>query len=96
MKHSEQESEEFKKYREQMHGSDYDDRSSDSTRIMRIIFAIFMVIVYIGMGILLILPSDFFGFGEQYAWIRISVGVMLMVYGVWRAYRAYAGLDTRL
>ncbi len=95
MKH-ENESEEFRKYREQMHGEEYDDRNSAGPgRGMRIVFSIFMIIVYIGMGVLMVLPSNIFGFPDQFTWVRILVGVLLMIYGVWRGYRAYAGLDTR-
>ncbi len=96
MKRSDKESEEFRKYREQMHGEDVEEPKSAPGHAMRIIFTIFMIIVYIGMGILLVLPSNFFGFDPQFAWVRITVGILLMIYGVWRAYRAYAGIDTRL
>lgn len=97
MKKTEKESEEFKKYREQMHGVEYEEEPRYAPgRAMRVIFSIFMIIVYIGMGILLILPSNFFGFDPQFEWIRITVGVLLIIYGIWRSYRAYAGIDTRL
>lgn len=90
------ESEEFRKYREQMHGNDEEETPRDSQgKLMRVIFGIFMVIVYIGMGILCC--TNWFGYPETTVWVvcRWVVGVVLIIYGIWRAYRQYAGIDSR-
>lgn len=52
-----------------------------------IVFGIIMIIVYIGMGILLCL--NMFNFDN--ATISIIIGVILCVYGVWRAIRLFKG-----
>ncbi|MDE5774268.1 MAG: hypothetical protein K2H86_07410 [Muribaculaceae bacterium] len=54
---------------------------------MRIVFGIFMVIVYLIVGLLFIL--DVFNIDNQV--ISIVVGSILIVYGIWRGYRLYAG-----
>lgn len=53
----------------------------------RIVFGIFMVIVYVAVGILFIL--DVFNIDNQV--ISIVVGSILCAYGVWRGYRLYIG-----
>ena len=59
--------------------------------IMRTIFGIIMVIVYVGMGVLLII--NFFNWGGDWAWTRYVVGIVLIIYGFWRAYRQVKGID---
>lgn len=54
---------------------------------MRIMFGIFMVIVYLIVGLLFIL--DVFNIDNQT--ISIVVGSILIVYGIWRGYRLYVG-----
>lgn len=51
----------------------------------RIVFGIFMVIVYIGMGVLMLV--DFFQF--SWAWARYLLAVVFIVYGFWRGYRQF-------
>ena len=55
--------------------------------ILGITFGIFMVLVYVGVGILLLI--NFFGWGADWAWTRWVVGIVLIVYGVFRGYRTY-------
>lgn len=71
-----------------------EDNSMKTPKMMRMVFGIFMVLIYVGMGILLFM--NFFEYPEQYAWIRWLVGSMLVLYGFWRAYRQYKGIDTRM
>ncbi len=59
--------------------------------LIRLIFGIFMVIIYVGMGILLLI--NFFDWVGDWAWTRNVVGVVLIIYGFWRGYRQYAGID---
>ncbi len=72
-----------------------DHRSTDgagkANNIMRAIFGIIMIIVYVGMGVLLLI--NFFNWGGDWAWTRYVVGVVLVIYGVWRAYRQVKGID---
>lgn len=72
-----------------------DDRHYDSTykanKIMRAIFGIIMIIVYVGMGVLLLI--NFFDWGGDWVWTRYIVGVVLVIYGIWRAYRQVKGID---
>ena len=87
------ESEEFRRYREQMHGVEYEDEERRRPNPLRIAFGFFMVIIYIGMGVLCLI--NFFGAPATDGWTiaRYVVGVMLIIYGFWRGYRMYAGID---
>lgn len=87
------ESEEFRRYREQMHGVEYEDEDKRPLQPLRLAYGIFMILIYIGMGVLCII--NFFGAPETGGWIlaRYVVGVMLIIYGFWRGYRLYAGID---
>ncbi|MDE6206973.1 MAG: hypothetical protein K2M55_04115 [Muribaculaceae bacterium] len=62
-----------------------------SNKIMRAIFGAIMVIVYVGMGVLLLI--NFFGWDGDWAWTRYVVGIVLVIYGIWRAYRQVSGID---
>ena len=61
-------------------------------KVMLDIFGIIMIIVYVGMGVLLLI--NYFGWDGDWAWTRYVVGVMLIIYGLWRAYRQIAGIDS--
>lgn len=63
------------------------NNSSDQSKAMRLIFGIFMVIVYIAVGVLFI--TDVFNIDNQ--GISLTVGIILCVYGVWRGIRLYLG-----
>ena len=66
-------------------------RSSDnmpqSPKGARIAFGIFMILVYLGVGVLFIL--NVFNIDKA---ISIVIGSLLCVYGVWRGIRLYKGL----
>jgi cytochrome c biogenesis protein CcdA len=79
----------FSEYNNHHKQSDPEENKLAST--MRLIFGIFMVIIYVGMGILLLI--NFFGWDTDWAWTRYIVGVVLIIYGFWRGYRQYAGID---
>ena len=68
--------------------------SSKTNRIMRAIFGIFMIIIYVGMGVLLLI--NFFNWDGDWAWTRYVVGIVLIVYGFWRAYRQVKGIDSQI
>lgn len=94
MKHNE-EDEAFRKYREQMHGTEEETRTGHTpNKLMRGLFALIMVIVYIGMGILLLI--NFFNWTESIAWLRWIIGIVLIIYGIFRAWRQWAGIDSRM
>lgn len=65
-----------------------------TSNLMRTIFGIIMIIVYVGMGVLLCI--NFFGWAGDWAWTRWLVGVMLIIYGFWRAYRQIKGIDSNI
>ena len=44
-----------------------------------------MVIVYIGMGVLMLI--NFFHWGADWSFVRYVLGSVLVVYGAWRAFR---------
>ncbi len=66
-----------------------------STRqILGVTFGAFMVCIYLGMGVLMII--NFFSWPESWAVARWLVGVVLIVYGFyrgWREYKRYAQPD---
>lgn len=59
---------------------------------MRNIFGIIMIIVYVAVGILF-LCGAFPMLSGSWAWLRWVGGVVLIVYGFWRAYRQFKGID---
>lgn len=77
----------FDEYRREMHPDEEEGREVVPTphKAIAIGFGIFMIIVYVGMGVLLFM--NFFQWDAQWAWIRYIVGVMLVIYGIFRAYR---------
>lgn len=63
---------------------------ADTPQLMRTIFGIFMVLVYVGMGILLFM--NFFDWAGNFAWVRYVMGSLFVVYGFWRGYRQAKGI----
>lgn len=62
---------------------------------MRMIFGIIMIIVYVGMGILLLI--NYFQWNTPaLTWLRYIGGVMFVLYGFWRGYRQFKGIDSPL
>ena len=54
---------------------------------MRLVFGIFMILIYVGVGLLFIF--DFFNIDNTA--ISCVVGGLLIAYGLFRAYRLYIG-----
>ncbi|MCD8388428.1 MAG: DUF308 domain-containing protein [Bacteroidales bacterium] len=84
----------FEGYRRKMHG----ERQTESRpvvpapkRAVSIAFGIFMIIVYVGVGVLLLV--NFFRWDGSFTWVRIVLGILLIIYGVFRAYRQFVGSD---
>lgn len=78
---------------ERRHTTESVRRSVPSTsNILGVVFGIFMVIVYVGVGVLLFI--NFFNWGSDWAWTRWVVGAVLIVYGIFRGYRTYATLKS--
>lgn len=57
---------------------------------MKYAFGIFMIIIYLGMGYLMMV--NFFGWDESYTWARYSLGALFILYGFWRGYRQFKGI----
>ena len=55
----------------------------------RLIFGIFMVLIYIGIGLLFIFDV----FNIFNVAVSASVGGVLCAYGLWRGYRLYKGYN---
>ncbi|MCX4258639.1 MAG: hypothetical protein OSJ34_02830 [Muribaculaceae bacterium] len=69
--------------------------TNNTPKTARLIFGIFMIIIYVGMGILLLV--NFFDWESgSWEWLRWTGGVLLILYGIWRAYRQFAGIDSSL
>lgn len=69
------------------------DRNENGVpRTMRIIFGIIMIVIYLTMGVLC-LVGFFPFFSGNFEWLRWVAGVILIIYGLYRAYRQFAGID---
>lgn len=68
--------------------------ATGTPQLMRNIFGIIMIIVYIGMGILLFI--NFFQFDASFTWVRWVMGSLFIIYGIWRGYRQAKGIDSNL
>lgn len=68
------------------------DNNTENTQnrpgVMRIVYGVFMIVIYIGMGILLL--SNVFNEVIPIQWIRIVLAVSFIIYGIWRAYRQFS------
>ncbi len=69
-------------------------KPTKAQNILGTIFGIVMIIIYVGMGVLLLI--NFFNWENDWAWTRYIVGIVLIIYGFWRGYRQYKGIDSRL
>ncbi|MDE7381725.1 MAG: hypothetical protein K2N03_06320 [Muribaculaceae bacterium] len=65
------------------------NNGNNGGKTARLIFGIFMILVYIGVGICFILNY----FNIDNTAISATVGGILCAYGVWRGYRLFRGLN---
>lgn len=63
-------------------------------KVIYTVFGIFMIVIYVGMGVLLLL--NFFRWEPNWAWIRYTAAGMFILYGIWRAYRQFKGIDSNI
>jgi len=68
-------------------------KKSNTPKLMRGIFGVVMMIIFIGMGVLLF--CGFFNnlFGPGWEWLRWVGGVVFVLYGIFRGYRQFYGID---
>jgi len=59
---------------------------------MRNVFGIIMIAIYLTVGILF-LCGYFNILFPTWTWVRWAGGILFIAYGVWRAYRQFAGID---
>lgn len=67
-------------------------RRSGTPKAARNIFGIIMIIIYVGMGVLL-LCNYFKWMDNGWEWLRWTGGILFIVYGLWRGYRQFKGID---
>lgn len=74
--------------------ANYDEQRENMVpSTMRAVFGIIMIIVYVGMGVLLLI--NFFGWsGQMLTWLRWGGGILFIIYGIWRAIRQFWGIDS--
>ena len=65
------------------------DNNNNLPKGGRIIFGIFMILVYLAVGLLFIFDV----FNIDNIAVSASVGGVLCAYGVWRAYRLWKGMN---
>lgn len=68
---------------------EHNDPMSATPAPMRLWFGIFMVIFYIGIGLLLIIANKTFAIFSPV--ISIVIGAILCLYGIFRGYRLWKG-----
>lgn len=85
----------FEEYRKKMHPEEDEGtrRSVIPTphSAVRMAMGIFMILLYVGMGVLLFI--NFFNWDTNFTWVRWLVGSVLVLYGIFRAYRQFSGRD---
>lgn len=71
-----------------------DENRSAVPSTLRVIFGIIMIVIYVGVGVLLLI--NFFGWANVGVWsvFRWIAGILLILYGIWRAYRQFKGVDS--
>lgn len=81
----------FEEYRRNMHRDDNEKRAEMTTpkKAIGIAFGLFMIVIYVGVGILLIM--NFFNWDSSFTWVRWLIGIVLIIYGIFRGYRQYVG-----
>lgn len=72
-----------------MNYRDYNNQNN-TPRSLRLWFGVFMVLFYVGIGLLLIIANRTFTLFTTT--LSIIVGVLLCAYGVFRGYRLYKGM----
>ncbi|MBD5289248.1 MAG: hypothetical protein HDS26_01010 [Bacteroides sp.] len=65
------------------------DYRNDQPKGARLVFGIFMILVYLAVGLLFI----FNVFNIDNTAISCIVGGLLIAYGIWRGYRLYVGMN---
>ena len=74
---------------------DTQEKSTKTPQIMRNVFGIIMILIYVGMGVLLL--CNFFNWMDgAWNWLRWAGGIMFIIYGLWRAYRQFKGIDSNI
>lgn len=66
-----------------------EDNRPTAPKSARVVFGIIMVLVYLGVGLLFIL--NVFSIDNQT--VSVIIGALLFVYGIWRGYRLYKGVN---
>lgn len=67
-------------------------KKSNMPRLMRNIFGVIMIIIYVSMGVLFLMGA-FPWLSGSWEWLRWAGGALFIVYGIWRAYRQFKGID---
>lgn len=82
---NETENKEYMRPPQRKHSSVFSTR-----KLLGLVFGLFMFLVYEGMGVLMFI--NFFNWSSDWAWTRWIVGVVLVIYGFFRAHRTYKDL----
>lgn len=80
--------ESFQEYRERVHANDRP--TNQGNKWIRTLMGVFMVILYVGVGVLLLI--NFFDWGPDWTWCRWVVGIVLIAYGLFRGWRQSQGI----
>lgn len=67
-------------------------KSSKIPQIMRNVFGIIMILIYLGMGALFLAGAFDINFPSM-PWFKWVGGGLFIVYGIWRAFRQFKNID---
>lgn len=67
------------------------ENRNKTPQTMRNIFGVVMILIYLGMGVLFLI--NFIQFTGAWEILRWVGGVLFIVYGIWRGYRQFKGID---
>ena len=70
-------------------------KTTGTPQMARNIFGIIMIAIYVGMGILL-LCNYFSWMTDGWTWLKWTGGILFIVYGLWRGYRQFKGMDKNI
>lgn len=66
-----------------------ENKKNTTPHLLRVLFGILMVVIYLGMGVLMLI--NFFQW-ENPAYYY-PIGILFVLYGLYRGYRQYRGMD---
>ncbi|MCM1292106.1 MAG: hypothetical protein NC111_00085 [Bacteroides sp.] len=71
---------------------EFEKKTSKMPQLMRNIFGVVMVLIFVAVGVLCLI-GFFPTLTGKWTWLRYVGGVVFILYGIWRGYRQFKGID---